>query len=321
MTTLSRPPCLIADVGGTNARFALTDNSGDFFSARTLPCADYPGLIEAIRDYLTQASDQVVENTAIAIATPVSGDQVRMTNHHWSFSIEEVRQALGLQKLLVLNDFSALAMSLPYLAEAQLKRIDRRGDLRHGVKAVIGPGTGFGVAGLVPTEAGWQPIATEGGHVTFSPADPLETEILMLLWEEYAHVSVERLVSGPGIALLYRTLCKIDGTEPLTDDTATIVQLAASGTCETAKRTLNVFSGLLGTIAGNIALTFGCVGGLYLGGGVIAKLGGQFDIVKFNERFIAKGRFAEYLQAIPVNLITAEHPAFIGAAQHLKNHL
>jgi glucokinase len=312
---------LIADIGGTNARFCLATKPDNFTAALALPCADYADLGQAICDYLSRVGAREVRDAVVAMATPVSGDQVIMTNNHWVFSTAATRQSLGLRTLLVINDFSALAMSLPYLGENEIKRIDSDGAIRHGVKAVVGPGTGLGVAGLLPNGSDWLPIPTEGGHVSFSPADALEIEILKVLWRDYTHVSAERLVSGPGLVLLYRALCKIAGTQVLTDDSAKIVELAKTNACKVARQTLEVFSGLLGGVAGNVALTFGCSGGLYLGGGVLGKLGDQFDSAKFRQRFVAKGRFAAYLQAIPNYLIIAENPAFIGAAQYLKKHV
>jgi glucokinase len=321
LTNSFAPPVLVADVGGTNARFALYSESGGIASVRVLPCESYPGLSDAVRDYLNQVGNPGLQDAVIAIATPVLGDQVQMTNHHWSFSVEATRRRLGLRTLLVVNDFSALAMSLPFLEDSDLRRLDRHGELRHGVKAVIGPGTGLGVAGLVPIGSDWEPLASEGGHVTFAPADALEVEVLRLLWNDFPHVSVERLVSGKGICLLYRALCKIGGTPPVTDASAQIVELAKTGASEAAQQTLRMFSGMFGAVAGNIALTFGCTGGLYLGGGVLGKLGDGFDVSLFLERFIAKGRFDGYLEAIPKLLIIADQPALIGAAQQLRKYL
>ncbi len=314
-------PSLVGDVGGTNARFALTSNADALTSVRVLPCDRYPSLSDAILDYLAWAGNPRTENAVIAIATPVLGDHVRMTNHHWSFSIEATRQQFGFRSLLVINDFFALAMSLPFLSENQRQRLDMYGQLQHGVKAVIGPGTGLGVAGLVPFGAGWQPVASEGGHVSFAPADLLELELLQRLWRNHPHVSAERLLSGPGILLLYRTLCEMAGVPPGADEAAGVVQLSRLGQCKVAEQTVALFSGLLGGVAGNVALTYGCIGGLYLGGGIVGKLGDQFDREKFCQRFVAKGRFESYLESIPRWLITAEYPAFIGAAQHLRQHL
>ncbi len=315
----SATPFLVADIGGTNARFALfKGDPGGFASLSVLACDDYPSLTDAIRDYLTRTGNPAVQEAVIAIATPILGDTVRMTNHHWSFSIEQTRRDVRLNTLLVINDFSALAMSLPYLKDSQLRRLDHHREDRAGVKAVLGPGTGLGVAGLVPTDSGWQAIATEGGHASFSPIDALELELLTLLWREHAHVSAERVISGPGIALLYRALCTIAGTLPAADNAAQIVELAASGACKTAQQTMYVFSGMLGALAGNVALTLGATGGVYLGGGVLGKLGATFDVDVFCRRFIDKGRFENYLDAIPRYLIVEEQPALIGAAQALR---
>lgn len=314
-------PILVADIGGTNARFALTTQSHVFLEVRVLSCKEYPGIADAIRHYLSLVGDPSVEVAIIAIATPVQADEVRMTNHHWSFSVDGTRRQLGFRKLLVINDFFALAMSLPYLDECQRQRLDQRGRIRLGMKAVIGPGTGLGVAGLMPFESGWLPLASEGGHTSFAPADAMEVEILRRLWHDHPHVSAERLLSGPGIFLLYQTLCAMSGTRPAANESAEVVALAGDGCCEVAKQTLSLFSALLGGVAGNVALTYGCTGGLYLGGGILGKLGTLFDTERFNQRFAAKGRFSAYLEDVPRWLITAENPAFIGAESYIRQYL
>ena len=321
LETSVAPLNLLADIGGTNARFALADEAHALKNIKVLASGNYPSLADAVQDYLSQCSGALVRNAVVAIATPVLGDRVRMTNHHWSFSIEATRILLGLQTLLVINDFSALAMSLPYLQEGQLVRLDRDGQPRHGVKTVIGPGTGLGMAGLVPVAGDWQALATEGGHVDFAPSDALEVEMLKILWQDFARVSAERLVSGPGISLIYRVLCQIYNIQPKATDPARIVELATDGSCPIARQTMVTFSGFLGAVAGNLALTFGATGGVYLGGGVLGKLGDNFDISKFRERFVDKGRFRPYLEAIPNYRITAEYPALIGAARHLRQVL
>ncbi len=313
---------LIADVGGTNARFALSARPGAFSGIRVLACGQFPTITAAIRDYLDGAGRPAVQDMVIAIATPVLGDAVRMTNHPWSFSVEATRRELGLRTLLVINDFAALAMSLPYLADGELRRLDPHREQHHGVKAVVGPGTGLGVAGLVPTPQGWQPVPTEGGHVSLAPVTALEAELLQVLWKTHDHVSAERLISGMGIPLLYRALCTVTGTRPHeAGDAAAVLALARSGTCAGASQALGVFSALLGGFAGNVALTFGATGGLYIGGGVVGRLGEHFDVGAFRARFLGKGRFAAYLDAIPNYLILADQPAFLGAAHQLEQHL
>ena len=321
MTNLANSHFLVADIGGTNARFALADQTRQLHSLQVLPCEEYASMDRAIRHFLSQAGDPQIQDAVIAIATPILGDQIKMTNHHWAFSIEATRKLLGFRTLLVVNDFAALAMSLPFLGKEGISRLDQNGIIREGVKAVIGPGTGLGIAGLIPQPYGWQPLPTEGGHVDFAPNDELEIEILRLLWREYPHVSPERLVSGPGIALLYQALATIAGLTVAAATPAEVVEMAVSGSCATAVKTLKVFSGMLGSVAGNTALLMNSVGGIYLGGGVIGKLGVSFDPLAFRARFTAKGRFEQYLDAIPNYLIVSEYPAFIGAAELLSQSL
>jgi len=321
MTNLPNSFFLVADIGGTNARFALADQTNQLHSLLVLPCEEYASMDSAIRHFLSQVGDPVIQDAVIAIATPILGDQVKMTNHHWAFSIEATRQLLGFRTLLVVNDFAALAMSLPFLGKEGISRLDQNGIIREGVKAVIGPGTGLGIAGLIPQTYGWHPLPTEGGHVDFAPNDELEIEILRLLWREYPHVSPERLVSGPGIALLYQTLRTIAGLSGSTATPAEVVEMAVTGSCVNAVKTLKVFSGLLGSVAGNAALMMNSVGGVYVGGGVIGKLGPSFDAQAFRSRFVAKGRFEKYLEAIPNYLIISEYPAFIGAVELLSQFL
>ena len=321
MTNLPNPHFLVADIGGTNARFALADQSNQLHSITVLPCAEYASIDIAIRHFLSLAGNPVIHDAVIAIATPILGDQVKMTNHHWAFSIEATRKLLGFRTLLVVNDFAALAMSLPFLGKEGIQRLDQSGIVREGVKAVIGPGTGLGIAGLIPQPYGWHPMPTEGGHVDFAPNDELEIEILRLLWREYPHVSPERLVSWPGISLLYQTMQAIAGQTVSMATPAEVVEMAISGNCTTAAQALKVFSGLLGSVAGNAALMMNSVGGLYLGGGVLSKLGTSFDPLVFRARFTAKGRFESYLEAIPNYLIVSEQPAFVGAVEMLSQHL
>ena len=322
MNDATPPPRLIADIGGTNARFALSARPGAFSAVQVLACQQFATIADAIRSYLDGAGRPAVQHMVIAIATPVQGDAVRMTNHPWSFSVEATRRELGLRTLLVINDFAALAMALPYLADSELQRLDQHRETHHGVKAVVGPGTGLGVAALVPTPQGWQPVPTEGGHASLSPATALETELLKVLWKTHAHVSAERLISGTGIPLLYRALGAVTGTRTHeAEDAAAVLALAQSGACAVASQALGLFSALLGGFAGNVALTFGATGGLYIGGGVVGKLGHHFDVGAFRARFLAKGRFAAYLEAVPNYLILAEHPAFVGAAHQLEQHL
>ncbi|HEX5393941.1 MAG TPA: glucokinase [Rhodocyclaceae bacterium] len=316
-------PRLVGDVGGTNARFALETAPESFEHLRVLPCAEFPSLEAALSHYMAEVGNPAPRYAAIAIANPVDGDEVRMTNHPWRFSIRAVQAAFGLDLLLVVNDFEALAMSLPSLAQDQLIRIGDAGILRDGVKGLLGPGTGLGVAYLVPTLSGWQPQPCEGGHVSLAPDSRREGEMLELVRAEFGHVSAERLLSGIGIPLLYRSLRKLDGLADEGEflEAAEVARRAAAKECAAAVETFQLFSAMLGGVAGNLALTLGSLGGVYVGGGIVPRLGDLFDQALFRRRFEAKGRFKGYLNAVPTFLITAPYPALSGCSALLTRQL
>lgn len=323
---------LLADIGGTNARFALELSFGVIDHICVLACADYPDLEAAVRAYLQKVGLPTVQHAALAIANPVVGDLVQMTNHHWCFSIEQTRQGLGLKTLLLANDFTALAMSLPYLSECQRELIEGESNrMRISAApasrlslprpiALVGAGTGLGVSGLVPAGDTWVALNSEGGHRSFAPSDDIEAQILSWMWQHFSHVSTERLVSGPGIAYLYRALAA--ARNQLVQDLTPpeVVREARRGEA-LALETLRLFSAMLGSVAGDVALTLGSLGGLYIGGGVVKQLGELFDRTVFRERFLAKGRFRNYLEQIPTYLITAEYPAFLGTSAMLAAQL
>lgn len=322
VTASSSWPRLVGDVGGTNARFALETTPGNFAQLQVLPCAGFPSLEAALSRYLADVGNPVLRHGAIAIANPVDGDELRMTNHPWRFSISAVRAAFGFEQLLVVNDFEALAMSLPGLARDQRVRIGEAGVERDGVKGLLGPGTGLGVAYLVPTASGWQPQPCEGGHVSLAVDSRREGEVLELVRAEFGHVSAERLLSGIGIPLLYRCLRELDGLpaeEAL--EAAEVARRAEAKHCPAAVETFQLFSAMLGGVAGNLALTLGSQGGIYVGGGIVPRLGALFDQALFRRRFEAKGRFKDYLGAIPTYLITAPYPALSGCAALLAQRL
>lgn len=197
-------PRLLADIGGTNARFALEHAPRRIGRIATLSCADHPQLVDAVRAYLAiDAGGAQVRHAVIAIANPVENDLVRMTNHDWQFSIAQTRDELGLDTLLVLNDFGALAASVPGLAPSDTIAVGGGQARAGGVIGLVGAGTGLGVAGLIPSNGHWTVLESEGGHVTFSPSDAREQAILDFCWSRHAHVSAERLISGPGLALIH----------------------------------------------------------------------------------------------------------------------
>ncbi len=319
-------PRLLADIGGTYARFALEIGPGEFTQIASLRCADHADFHATVQAYLQglswqDGSLQQIAHAAIAIANPVEGDRVRMTNYHWQFSIDEMRQRLGLDTLVVVNDFTALAMALPRLADVDVRQVGGGQARRPSVIGLLGAGTGLGVSGLIPAGEGWIALGTEGGHVNFGPRDEREMDILKFAWQTLDHVSYERLISGPGLELIYRALAHRNGAaaEPL--QAPAITQRALEGSDPLCLETLDVFCGLLGTAAANLAVTLGSLGGIYIGGGIVPRLGEYFDRSPFRARFEDKGRFHDYVSAIPTFVITAEHATFKGASAILENQL
>ncbi|HZX27920.1 MAG TPA: glucokinase [Telluria sp.] len=320
MNHFADSPRLLADIGGTNARFALETAPRQFDAVTVLPCDAYGTLGQAVAAYLDSQAVRglgtgVVRHAALAIANPIDGDEVRMTNHHWSFSIAALKQELALESLLVVNDFAALALSLPHLADGDRSQVGAGGRLPGRPIGLIGPGTGLGVAGLVPAGDRWVALASEGGHATFSPVGQFEADVLRQLESEHGHVSAERLLSGAGLEVLHRCL----SGESLR--AAEITSHAVERRCPACVSTVETFCGILGTVAGNVALTLGATGGMYIGGGIVPRLGPLFFDSPFRARFENKGRLRPYMERIPTYLITHKFPAFLGVSALLADHL
>ncbi|WP_109477943.1 bifunctional transcriptional regulator/glucokinase [Paraburkholderia sp. C35] len=314
-------PRLLADIGGTNARFALETGPGEITQVLVYPCAEYPGVAEVIKKYLKDTKIGRVNHAAIAIANPVDGDQVSMTNHDWTFSIEATRRALGFDTLLVVNDFTALAMALPGLTDTQRVQVGGGARRQNSVIGLLGPGTGMGVSGRIPADDRWIALGSEGGHATFAPMDEREDLVLQYARKKWSHVSFERVAAGPGIEIIYRALAQRDKKRvPATLEVSEIVKKGLDGDALAAE-TIDVFCGILGTFAGNIAVTLGALGGIYIGGGVVPRLGDVFARSSFRQRFEAKGRFEAYLKNVPTYVITAEYPAFLGVSAILAEQL
>ncbi|WP_258869021.1 glucokinase [Alkalilimnicola ehrlichii] len=238
-----------------------------------------------------------------------------MTNHVWSFSVAQVRQRLKLRELRVLNDFTALALSVPQLAPSELRQVGGGVPVAGNPIAVIGPGTGLGVSGLIPAGDRYIPLHSEGGHVTYGAASVRESRLLAIIGRRFGHVSAERLVSGPGLVNVYQALGELTGAtvEPLSP--AEISRRALQGDCAICRDALDTFCSILGTAAGNLVLTLGARAGVYIGGGIVPKLGDYFAQSPFRAAFEHRGRFSRYLAAVPSYVIHAQDPALRGAAQ------
>ncbi len=316
-------PRLLADIGGTNARFAWRSQpSAPMTHRQVLACADFAGPAEAIRAYLRDAQVPMPKSAALAMAVPVVTDWVQMTNSSWAFSIEALCADLGLQKLLVLNDFTALALALPTLGVHQLHDLGPALAGREGPLALLGAGTGLGVSGLLQSSAGsgWVPIMGEGGHVSLAASNDLEFAVIRALGRQYGHVSAERVLSGSGLVDVHQVLSLMQGRahDPALD-AAQVVTLGLQASDGVARQTLDLFCGWLGSVAGDLALTLGAVGGVYVGGGIAPRLREHLARSSFRERFVAKGRYRAYLEAIPTRLIVAEtSPALEGASLALE---
>ncbi|WP_233259058.1 glucokinase [Rubrivivax albus] len=308
-------PWLVADVGGTNARFGwVVSPARGVEHVRRFPVAGSAGPAEAVRAYLAGLPADVAaapRRAAIAVATAVRGDRVELTNSPWAFSCAELQTDLGLASLQVLNDFEALALSLPRLRPTQW-RAHGAAPVAAGTLAVIGPGTGLGVGGVVQTEAGWVALPGEGGHATLAPSDDLESEVLRHARGQWPHVSAERLLSGIGLPLLHTCVAQAEGRAPEALSAEQVVERGVAGDAACA-RTLDVFCALLGGFAGNVALTLGARA-VFIGGGIVPRLGDRFFTSPFRARFEAKGRFSDYLAAVPTALITDTLAALAGAA-------
>lgn len=311
-------PALVADIGGTNARFALVGPDG-VAGTRILPCAEFPSLAAAAEAYLDQERPPVRPRMgAFALASPITGDIVRMTNLPWEFSVSGVRDALGLERLEVLNDFTAVALSIPELGEDDRRQIGEGTPKPGAPVAVLGPGSGLGVSALVPGPGGWTALATEGGHVTMAPITDRESAVLAQLRKRHDHVSAERLLSGPGLVNLYETLCVIDGRDPGRLTAAQISDAGLSRCNPHAEEALEMFCAMLGTVAGNLALSLGAQGGVYIAGGIVPRMLPFFAHSRFRKRFVEKGRMRDYLGPVPTYVVTHPLPAFLGLRAQLK---
>jgi glucokinase len=253
------------------------------------------------------------------VASPVTGDRVKLTNRNWSFSTGALRRRLKLDRLVVVNDFVGIAMAVPGLKPRDLLKVGPGAAVKGAPVAVMGPGTGLGVSLLVPDGKRWLPVATEGGHVTLPAVDDDDAAVIAALRSRFGHVSAERALSGPGLANLHDAMGALAGKRALTGDPAQITDRAIAGDDPLAVATLEKFCAMLGTVAGNLALTSGALGGVYIAGGIVPRFGRTFFARSaFRARFEDKGRFKSYLRGIPTYVVTADQPALLGLNRLLE---
>jgi len=303
----------MADIGATTTRCALLDDKGQELAPEIFDNADFTSLEGVLRIYLDhrRASDQPAR-AALAVAAPIIGDDVQMINIGWRFSQSALKEALNLKRLQVVNDFAAIAWALPQLNAADLTPIGGGESVPRTTLAALGPGSGLGVSALVPAADSWAVMTGEGGHVSMPAVTREEQDVIALLRDRFdGHCSAERVLSGPGLVNLYVALAELAGRGRPTVNPEDVTNLARQGE-PLARKTLGMFFAMLGTVAANLAVTTGARGGIYIAGGIVPRLLEQIRQSAFRERFEAKGRYRQYLAAIPTYVITAQLPAFRG---------
>lgn len=318
-------PSLVADIGGTNARFALCSNGAlNEQSIKVLACNDYDNLNGAVQHYLNAMGTRV-NSACMAFACPVSGEQVKMTNNHWSFNKDAMQKKLALSTFKVINDFTAQALALPALSDQTLIRVGEGESVNDAAKLIMGPGTGLGVAALKPVAGNWLPLPGEGGHAAFSAVSRLDQEILQVLQKTMAFISWESVLCGSGLERLYQAHATLKAEregkgrpEALRD--FQITEQAISGE-PLARATLLHFCELLGRAASNAALTTGAQGGVYIAGGIIPRFPEFFASSAFRSAFETNDKMVNYLKAIPTCLVVSENPGLVGACEAITNPL
>jgi glucokinase len=302
---------LLGDLGGTHARFALL-TGGEITHVQVLLVADHDTPEDAVRAYVTDLPEaERPTGAAFGVAGPVTGDRVVMMNSPWSFSMQSMQQQFGWSALRVVNDFVANALAVPAISSEQLIQIGEGAAVPDSPIVIVGPGTGLGVGALVPDRGRWIPVAGEGGNVTFAPMDSREGAIIDILRRQYAHVSEETVLSGPGLVNLYESLCEMAG-KPATPSTPEHITHLYPGCDLQCREAVAIFCAILGTFAGDLTLTFGARGGVYIMGGIVPKIVEIFRHSAFRERFEFKGRYRHYLSTIPTYVVMHPFPAFLG---------
>jgi glucokinase len=308
-------PVLIADIGGTNARFSILSEAHAPLRAFPLVrTADHP-------DFTTAATATVLDTTAImpralllALAGPITGPRAKMTNADWVIDPEAIREALNLDTVVLFNDFEALALALPALKDDQLLTIGGGESEAREPRVVLGPGTGLGVAALIYSNRQYTPIAGEGGHVSVGPQSERDFAIWPHLQRHHGRITGEALLSGNGMARIYRAVALADGGDGDWCSHGAEVTLAAAEGDPVAREAVELFLTYLGRLAGDMALVFLAKGGVYIAGGIAPRLIDRFADSGFREAFEAKAPHRAIMTSIPTYVVTEPQPAVAGMA-------
>lgn len=310
---------LVGDIGGTNARFALANHTHPGFrEALELKCADFATPAEAIRHYLSAVGASAPDALCLAAAGPVVDDRIDVTNNHWCVDSEVLAQDFDIGAIRLLNDFEAIAYSIPFMSAADRHVVGAPRGVslanRSFNVAILGPGTGLGVAGLIGRGGSLVPVTGEGGHVGFAPESALQSEVLEVLRRKFERVSAERLVAGSGIVNLYAALAEIRGEATEEADAAGIFAAARERGSDLARQTTRMFFEIMGQVAGDLALTLGANDGVYIAGGIAKRYPDMLMEGHFRKAFESKGRHRHIMERIPTYLISHEQPGLLGAA-------
>lgn len=314
-----RNTLLVGDIGGTNARFAIADNKSPGFSKeKTLACADYDSADLAIKAYLRQVRAAKPNVICLAVAGPIVDGSVRFTNNPWRITRDDLREEFGTDAVRLLNDFEAIAFSVPFLGASDCLPIGLPPpadlDKDDYTVAVIGPGTGLGAVGLCRRGGRLFPIVGEAGHEGFAPESQVQIEILSVLRERFDRVSAERLVSGPGLENIYWALTRIHGEKRAQLGAPEIFERGTDSSDPRAAEALQMFYETLGQVAGNVALTLGAADGVFLAGGIVRRYPELLANSRFRSGFENKGRHRSLMERIPTQLIVYREPGLLGAS-------
>ena len=313
-TSLVALPALIADIGGTNARFALIEPDGRIGEALKFQIAEYPDFADAVTDRVLPTLAVRPRSMVLALAANLEGESAKLTHGHWTFTPRHLLTEFDLEDVVLLNDFEALALALPNLPASGLRALGDRKSGGRGPKLVVGAGTGVGVGALVPVGDAWVPVTTEGGHIDFGAAHAGDFEVWRNLPSKVSRITTETVIAGSGIENLYLAVSAVNGRDAARLSVTEIVAAARSGDDPIANEAIRLFSRHLGRFAGNMVLLYMSRGGVFIGGGVVGRLAELFDEKVFREAFCDKDPFRSMLSAIPTELITHPTPAFLGIA-------
>lgn len=302
---------LLGDIGATNARFALIED-GECQALEWMTDAEYPQFLDAVLAFLERRDHPTLTAALLAVAGPVDNNRCQLTNRPWLIDGADLCRSLCLEWVRLVNDFEATAWSLPHLRPRDLRQLGDGQAVAGAPLAVLGPGTGLGVSCYVPGPGGGQVIASEGGHATLPSTSAREDLVIERLRERFGHVSAEHAVSGMGLEHLYQAIAAIADVDVPRRRAADITKAALEGTCPTSRTALDLFCAFLGSVAGDVALTFGARGGVYIAGGIAPRIIDFLERSEFRARFDAKGRSRSYVERIPTNVIVHPEATFVG---------